>query len=69
MKAKELQTELEKLNLADRLRDKYFRAWLATTDDDMWPHIRAKLNVIDDVMGELRKAVNREGVDNGKRGT
>ena len=69
MKAKEVQTALDNLKVADRLRDRYFKLWCASTDDESWNWLRAKLGVLDDVLGELRKAVNTEGVDNAKTRT
>lgn len=69
LKAKDVLTALDDLEIADRLRARYFRVWCASTTDDHWDEIRAKLGVVDDVLSELRKAANKEGVDSGKSRT
>ena len=77
--AKELQTGLVELKLADRLRSNYYRQWAeseyeAGPDGEIrppstWRLLFVKLRLLDDVMAELRKLANSEGVDNGKSGT
>ena len=40
----------------DRLRNRYFQAWL--TDENQWPDIRRKLEMIGDLREEMRKIDN-----------
>ncbi len=65
MKAKDVLTGLEELGLADKLKARYFDEW-RKADALEWHDIKAKLSVVDDVMAELRKAGNAEGVDNAR---
>ncbi len=63
MKAKDVLTELDKLGILGKLKARYFEEW-RNADAIEWHEIKAKLDVVDDVVAELRKMGNKEGVDN-----
>lgn len=68
MKAKDVLTALDELNLLDRLRAKYFDDW-KTSDAEYWQVIQIKLDMLEELRGELRAIANAEGVDNAKNRT
>lgn len=47
---------LETERIWDRLRDKYFEEWLV--DENAWPDIRRKLEMIGDLREVMRKIDN-----------
>ena len=80
LKPKDVLTALDDLDLFGQLKRRYFRDWANAIDvhvngdgelrqGQQWRVIYAKLRVLEDLRGELKKLCNAEGVDNGKRRT